>query len=103
MPIHQEIVAEIGCPSVLHCCGNTTDRLQYFAQAGFDCYTSSHMVDIQDAGQAASGKMTLAGNIDNINVLLKRHSRGRCARLPVCHRRRSSYPHRSARCPLPLP
>src|SRR5512133_1207116 len=38
MPVHREITAELGCPTVLHICGDTTDRLDYIAQAGFDAF-----------------------------------------------------------------
>jgi [methyl-Co(III) methanol-specific corrinoid protein]:coenzyme M methyltransferase len=70
LPLHHEITAEIGCPTVLHCCGNTTDRLAYFAQAGFDCYHFESQVRLADALAAASGKMTLMGNINNPVLML---------------------------------
>lgn len=70
LPLHQEITGEIGCPTVLHCCGNTTDRLNYFAQAGFDCYHFESQVRLEDALAAAAGKMTLMGNINNPRLLL---------------------------------
>ena len=56
---------------MLHCCGNTTDRLAYFAQAGFDCYHFESQVRLEDALAATSGKMTLMGNINNPQLLLK--------------------------------
>ncbi|MCL5096959.1 MAG: MtaA/CmuA family methyltransferase, partial [Candidatus Omnitrophica bacterium] len=71
LPLHQEIVNEIGCPIVLHCCGNTTDRLGYFARTGIDCYHFESQVPIQEAVAAASGKMTLMGNINNPELLLR--------------------------------
>jgi MtaA/CmuA family methyltransferase len=70
LPLHQEITSQIGCPTVLHCCGNTTDRLAYFAQAGFDCYHFESQVQLADAVAAAAGKMTLMGNINNPRLLL---------------------------------
>ena len=70
LPIHQEIVATIGCPTVLHCCGNTTDRLAYFALTGFDCYHFELQVRLEDAVASAAGKMTLMGNINNPQLLL---------------------------------
>lgn len=70
LPLHQEIVAETGCPTVLHCCGNTTDRLEYFAKTGIDCYHFESQVKIADAVAAAAGKMTLIGNVNNPQVLL---------------------------------
>lgn len=71
LPLHQEIIGAIGCPTVLHCCGNTTDRLQYFAETGIDCYHFESQVKIQDAVDAATGKITLMGNVNNPEILLK--------------------------------
>jgi [methyl-Co(III) methanol-specific corrinoid protein]:coenzyme M methyltransferase len=71
LPLHQEIVHEIRCPTVLHCCGNTTDRLHYFAQTGIDCYHFESQVEIRDAVAAAAGRMTLIGNINNPEILLR--------------------------------
>jgi [methyl-Co(III) methanol-specific corrinoid protein]:coenzyme M methyltransferase len=76
LPLHQEIVHEVGCPTVLHCCGNTTDRLHYFAQTGIDCYHFESQVDIHDAVTAAAGRMTLIGNINNPEILLRGTSEG---------------------------
>ena len=70
LPIHQEIVAEVGCPMVLHCCGNTSDRLQYFSQAGFDSFHFESKVDLERAVAVVAGKMTLMGNINNPELLL---------------------------------
>ena len=70
LPVHQEIISQLGCPTVLHCCGKTTDRLQYFTQAGFDCYHFESQVRLEDALAATRGKMTLMGNINNPETLL---------------------------------
>ncbi len=70
LPIHQEIVAEVGCPMVLHCCGDTTDRLAHFAETGVDCYHFESQVGIADAVEAVAGRMTLMGNINNPELLL---------------------------------
>jgi [methyl-Co(III) methanol-specific corrinoid protein]:coenzyme M methyltransferase len=70
LPVHQEIVARVGSPTVLHCCGNTTDRVKYFAQAGFDGYHLESQVKLESAAAEAAGKMTLLGNINNPDLLL---------------------------------
>jgi len=70
LPRHQQIVAEIGCPIILHCCGNTTDRISYFAQAGFDCYHLESQVKIETALALVAGRMTLMGNINNPHLLM---------------------------------
>ncbi|RPJ45912.1 MAG: MtaA/CmuA family methyltransferase [Chloroflexi bacterium] len=71
LPLHQEIFGAIGAPTVLHCCGNTTDRIRYFAQSGVDCYHFESQVDIEPAVADARGKMTLIGNINNPTTLLE--------------------------------
>ena len=70
LPMHQEIVERLGGPTVLHCGGNTTDRVHYFAQAGFDCYHFESQVDLAAVVAATAGKMTLMGNINNPDLLL---------------------------------
>lgn len=70
LPIHQEIVTEIGCPTVLHCCGDTTDRLSYFAQTGVDSYHFESQVNVDQAVAIVAGEMTLIGNINNPELLL---------------------------------
>ena len=87
-PLHQEIIREIGCPTVLHCCGNTTDRLRYFADTGIDCYHFESQVAIDIAVAAAAGdhggaKITLMGNINNPEILLRGTPVGVAA---ACHR-----------------
>jgi MtaA/CmuA family methyltransferase len=69
LSLHQEIVAAVGAPIVLHCCGNTTDRLEYFADSGIACYHFESQVRIEDAVAAAAGKMTLMGNLNNPELL----------------------------------
>lgn len=71
LPLHQEIFSAIGAPTVLHCCGNNTDRVQYFAASGADCYHFESQVDLDSAVATARGKMTLMGNINNPTVLLQ--------------------------------
>jgi MtaA/CmuA family methyltransferase len=70
LPAHREILAAIECPTVLHCCGNTRDRIKYFAQAGFDSYHFESAVPVETALAESHGKMTLIGNINNPDVLL---------------------------------
>jgi [methyl-Co(III) methanol-specific corrinoid protein]:coenzyme M methyltransferase len=70
LPRHKELFAAIGAPTVLHCCGNTTDRVKYFAESGVDCYHFESQVDMASAVADARGKMTLMGNINNPTTLL---------------------------------
>ena len=69
LPIHQEIVSEVGGPLVLHCCGNTLDRVGYFVEAGWDCYHIESAVDAQKAKARVGQRMSLWGNVNNSKTL----------------------------------
>ncbi len=71
LPIHQEITARLGCPTILHICGNTTNRLDYIAQAGFDAFHFDSKVDATRALEIVDGRITLVGNVNNPETLLK--------------------------------
>ena len=45
LEMHQRVTEEMGGPSILHCCGETTDRIDYFAEAGWDCFHFESQVD----------------------------------------------------------
>jgi MtaA/CmuA family methyltransferase len=70
LPVHQEIMGAVGCPMILHCCGNTGDRVASFAETGIACYHLESRVDLPKAVQDTGGKMTLMGNINNPELLL---------------------------------
>ena len=67
--VHKEITKRIGSPIVLHICGDTKDRLQYIAQAGFDCFHFDSKVDAFEARKIVGNKMSLMGNINNPETL----------------------------------
>lgn len=56
--------------TVLHVCGNTTDRLDLFPLTGASCISLDHKVDMRKAKETLRGKVCIAGNIDPVNVLL---------------------------------
>jgi len=68
-PVHRELVQELGCPLILHICGNTLDRLGYIADAGFDAFHFDSKVDAQDAVRAVGQRLSLIGNVNNPEVL----------------------------------
>jgi [methyl-Co(III) methanol-specific corrinoid protein]:coenzyme M methyltransferase len=68
-PIHKELVQELGCPLILHICGNTLDRLSYIADAGFDAFHFDSKVDAVAAVQAVGDRLSLIGNVNNPEVL----------------------------------
>jgi len=70
LPIHKEITAAIGGPLILHVCGRCADRLELFAEAGFDAYHFEWQVDAKEAVNRVGRKMCLVGNVNNPDVLL---------------------------------
>jgi [methyl-Co(III) methanol-specific corrinoid protein]:coenzyme M methyltransferase len=70
LPVHKELTQRLGCPTVLHICGNTLDRMDHICQAGFDCFHFDSKVDARDAVDKIAGRMSLMGNVNNPEVLL---------------------------------
>lgn len=71
LPVHKEINKYFNDRKfILHCCGNTLDRMHLFAEAGFPVF---HFDSKNDIGQStkASGSMMLTGCVNNPEVLLK--------------------------------
>ncbi len=69
LPIHKELTAQIEGPLILHVCGNCTDRLDLFAEAGFDAYHFEWQVDAKMAVEKIGGVMSLVGNVNNAETL----------------------------------
>lgn len=70
LPYHQELTRRIGCPMVLHICGNTLDRLDDICRSGFDCFHFDSKVDAGAAVKKVAGRISLMGNINNPQTLL---------------------------------
>jgi len=71
LPIHKELTREIDGPLILHVCGNCTDRLELFSQAGFDAYHFEWQVDAKRAVETVGDRMSLVGNVNNPQALLQ--------------------------------
>jgi [methyl-Co(III) methanol-specific corrinoid protein]:coenzyme M methyltransferase len=71
LPIHQEMTALIEGPLILHVCGNCLDRLELFADAGFDAYHFEWQVDARVAVQKVGQRLCLVGNVNNPQTLLQ--------------------------------
>ncbi len=69
LEMHKEVTVEMGGPSIFHCCGETTDRIDYFAEAGWDCFHFESQVDPYVAKQITGDRMSLMGNINNPTTL----------------------------------
>jgi len=57
--------------TLVHICGNTTDRLDLFPLTGASCISLDHKTDIAKAKEALHGKMCFAGNIDPVKIMLQ--------------------------------
>lgn len=57
--------------TLVHICGNTTDRLDLFPLTGASCISLDHKTDIAKAKEVLHGKMCFAGNVDPVQVMLQ--------------------------------
>ena len=60
-----------GANTILHICGNTTDRLDLYPFTGASCMSLDHKTDMAKAKEVLYGKMCFAGNVDPVKVLLQ--------------------------------
>ena len=70
LPVHRELNQALGCPTILHICGNTADRLEFICHAGFDAFHFESKVNAFTARQIAGDRISLIGNINNPQSLL---------------------------------
>ena len=57
--------------TLVHICGNTTDRLDLFPQTGASCISLDHKTDIAKAKEVLHGKMCFGGNVDPVKIMLQ--------------------------------
>lgn len=57
--------------TLLHICGDTTDRVDLFPHTGASCISLDHKTDIAKAKEVLHGKMCLAGNVNPVDVILQ--------------------------------
>jgi len=69
LPIHREITSEVGGPLILHVCGDCNDRLELFAEAGFEAYHFEWQMDAKVVVKKVGHRMSLVGCINNPQVL----------------------------------
>lgn len=60
-----------GVHTLLHICGNTTDRLELFPFTGASCISLDHKTDIKKAKEILFGKICFAGNVDPVKIMLQ--------------------------------
>lgn len=64
-------VGRKGAHTIVHICGNTTDRLDLYPLTGADCISLDHKTDIAKAREVLHGKICVAGNVDPVKILLQ--------------------------------
>jgi uroporphyrinogen decarboxylase len=72
-PYTSRVVEEIkktGVKTIMHICGDTTDRLESMAQTGVDCLSLDQKVDMGKAREILGNNTCLFGNVDPTNTLL---------------------------------
>ncbi|MCP4167319.1 MAG: MtaA/CmuA family methyltransferase [Chloroflexi bacterium] len=70
LPHHKRLCAGIHGPTLLHICGKSSRHLPYIAETGATGYTFDEGVDMTLARQHLKGKVSLAGYIPTVEVLL---------------------------------
>ena len=58
------LIKRSGVKTILHICGNTTDRLELMVQTGVDCLSLDGMVDFEQARKILGPQFCLMGNVD---------------------------------------
>ena len=91
LPIHKEMTAEIEGPLILHVCGNCTDRLELFAEAGFDGYHFEWQVDSRTAVEKVGAPFGAGRERQQSPGPFPGDSRGRAKAGSVCHRGGGGY------------
>lgn len=57
--------------TLVHICGDTTDRLDLYPMTGASCISLDHKTDIVKAKEILHGKMCFAGNVDPVKIMLQ--------------------------------
>ncbi|HUV08179.1 MAG TPA: uroporphyrinogen decarboxylase family protein [Spirochaetia bacterium] len=69
LDIHRELNERIGCPLILHICGDTADRIHYIRKTGIDCFHFDSKVPTGEARTLAGDELALMGGTDNIAII----------------------------------
>ena len=70
IPTHYLLSSQIEIPTILHICGDTSDRIKYIRQTGITAFHFESKVDACEAVKIADKKILLIGNINNPSTLL---------------------------------
>jgi uroporphyrinogen decarboxylase len=64
-----ETYSKLGVKTILHICGDTSDRLEIMPESGADLFSLDHRVDLAFAVEKLKGKICMGGNLDPVTVL----------------------------------
>jgi len=67
--VFDEAPMRINAPTILHICGDTSDRLDFIADSNFDCFHFDSKVEASFAREKTRGKISLAGGVSNITLM----------------------------------
>lgn len=69
-PVHTICANEINCPTILHICGNTKDRIEYISQTGLNCFHwDTKSGTSRQIRELAGDNLSLMGGISNYTLL----------------------------------
>jgi len=69
--IHTEINERLGCPIILHICGDTADRIGYIRETDIPCFHFDSKVPSAKARELAGEKLSLMGGTSNFDIVRK--------------------------------
>jgi MtaA/CmuA family methyltransferase len=69
--VHTEINERLGCPVILHICGDTADRIGYIRETGIACFHFDSKVPSMTARSLAGEKLSLMGGTSNFDIILR--------------------------------
>lgn len=74
LPQLQMLIADaksMGAYTLLHVCGDTSDKLDLLSETGADCVSVDYKIDLSEAKDLFRGRTCLAGNVHPVHVLLE--------------------------------
>jgi uroporphyrinogen decarboxylase len=66
-----ELIGSVGCPTILHICGDATHLLQPMCETGAQGLSLDSAVDLPQAALTVDKNVVLIGNLDTVSVLLE--------------------------------
>ena len=67
--VHAELHERIGCPLILHICGDTSDRIGFIRKTGIECFHFDSKVPTAVARELAGDELSLMGGTSNFDIV----------------------------------